>query len=197
MYVSLPSFCSFVQESNACNHLFCNVIWSGPCNSSFCNSSLEQRIWERDECGWGVRPSSLCLSALLCLNVPPSVWLTARPGSCWQLRLGRVAASLSSSLVSLCIRSSIHPRSSFLFSLLPFLSLPISYFASSLFLPYPLSYPPPQPPPPPLLSSLPPVATPTIRSHLSVCTSAIRASWQPNASHVPKLHTHTQANTHT
>lgn len=45
---------------------------------------------------------------------------------------------------------------------------------------------------PSLLLFLPsPVETPTIRSHLSVCTSAIRASWQPNASHVPKLHTHT------
>lgn len=196
MYVSLLSFCSFVQESNACNHLFCNVIWSGPCNSSFCNSSLEQWIWERDECGGGSVPLlSASLHALL--KCASSVWLTAWLGSCWQLHLEGEAASLI--LTCLSVYLFTHP-STLVFSLLPPPHPPLLISSNQLsrviFIPpFPFfssrfSFPiPPSP--------HPPVVTPTIRSHLSVCTSAIRASWQPNASHVLKLHTHTQANTHT
>lgn len=130
-------------------------------------------------------PSSLCLSAFLSLNVAPSVWLTAWPCSCWQLRLPP-QDNISPPHLSL-IYPSIHaltsPSSSPPFSphLVQSAILPLSPHPPLSSLTSPLSP----------LSSLPPVATPTIRSHLSVCTSAIRASWQPNASHVPKLHTHT------
>lgn len=155
----------FVQESNACNHLFCNVIWSGPCNSSFPNSSPEPRLWERDECA----RVSTCLSALLSLNVAASLWLTARPCCCRQLRLTpRDNITLPHFSLHLPPPTPISSSQLFFFLL-------ILLFSPSLLL---------------LLPS--PVETPTIRSHLSVCTSAIRASWQPNASRVPKLHTHTQ-----
>ena len=132
--------------------------------------------------------SSPCRSASLSLNVALSLWLTAGPCSCWQLCLPP-QDNISSPYLSL------HPSASALFLLiLPSSSPPVSYsssLSSSSPLPRLSSLAPPLSP----LSSLPPVATPTIRSHLSVCTSAIRASWQPNASHVPKLHTHTHTHT--
>lgn len=110
-------FCSFVQEPNACNRLFCNVIWSGPCNSSFSNSSLEQRIWAR----WMRRslcPSSTCLSAFLSANVAASLWLTAWPCSCWQLRL-LPQDNISPPHFSLHLSSPPHPT--------PSSSPPLSY----------------------------------------------------------------------
>lgn len=116
MYVSLPSFCSFVQESNACNHLFCNVIWSGPCNSSFCNSSLEQRIWERDECGWAVRPSSPCLPRFAFFKCASLSVVNGLLGKLLAAAAQARGSSFSHPHLSLCV--SVHP-SSLISSLLP------------------------------------------------------------------------------
>jgi len=124
-------------------------------------------------------PSSLPLS--LSLSVAPSVWLTAWPCSCWQLRL---PPQDNICPPHLSLHLSIHPSMLYFPFLLPLSSGQMAPFV--LFLLLVLHSPP----------SLPPLATPTIRSHLSVCTSAIRAPWQPNASHVPELHTHTHTHTH-
>lgn len=133
----------------------------------------------------------LSRSAFFSLNGAPWLWLTAWLCSCWQLRL---PPQDNISPPHLSLHLSNHPSlPHFLLPTLSSLSSPLASYCSSPFSSSPALF---------LFQHFqaffvhillfPPVATPTIRFHLSLCTSAIRVSWQPNASHVPKPHTQPQ-----